>query len=159
TPRTGSGRLVVRRWCWLARRICWYPSPVPSSWPRAFRVPSWSCWRRPPTGFWGRRRKGWPRRCWASCRGHGGEGSLPQARRSITLEAMNGPSWFAERWALSAAYSKVFSMSPLDTVIAALPGTQLTLAGLLSELHWQGRLEPLVRQGLVARLLQEHARQ
>jgi parvulin-like peptidyl-prolyl isomerase len=50
-------------------------------------------------------------------------------------------------------------MSPLDLVIAALPETQLTLAGLLRGLHRQGRLEPLVREALAAQFIQEQARQ
>jgi hypothetical protein len=50
-------------------------------------------------------------------------------------------------------------MNSLDTVIASLSGTQLTLAGLLTELHRQGRLEPAVREALTAQFLQEQARQ
>jgi parvulin-like peptidyl-prolyl isomerase len=50
-------------------------------------------------------------------------------------------------------------MSSFDMVIAALPETQLTLGGLLKWLHTQGRLGPLVREALAARLVQEQARQ
>jgi hypothetical protein len=50
-------------------------------------------------------------------------------------------------------------MSTLDTVIASLSGTQLTIAGLLNELHRQGRLERLVRDALTAQFLREQARQ
>jgi hypothetical protein len=50
-------------------------------------------------------------------------------------------------------------MSLLDMVIAALPETQLTLAGLLRSLHRQGRLEPLVREALAAQVVQQQARQ
>src|SRR4051812_39285099 len=46
----------------------------------------------------------------------------------------------------------------LDTVVAALPETRLTLAGLLRSLHRQGRLGPLVREALAAQVVQEAAR-
>src|SRR5262249_37192334 len=49
-------------------------------------------------------------------------------------------------------------MSTLDTVIAALPETQLMLASLLGWLHTQGRLVPLVREALAAQLGQQQAR-
>ena len=50
-------------------------------------------------------------------------------------------------------------MNSLNLVIAALPETQFTLGGLLSWLHTQGRLVPLVREALAAQLVQQQARQ
>jgi parvulin-like peptidyl-prolyl isomerase len=50
-------------------------------------------------------------------------------------------------------------MSNLDTVIASLTGTKLSLGGLLRRLHAQGRLEPLAREALAAQLIQDQARQ
>ena len=50
-------------------------------------------------------------------------------------------------------------MNPLNMVIAALPETQLTLAGLLGWLHTQGRMVALVREALAAQLVQQQARQ
>jgi len=50
-------------------------------------------------------------------------------------------------------------MTTLDTTIASLPGTRLSLGGLLNRLHSQGRLGLLVRQALAEQLVQEQARQ
>jgi hypothetical protein len=50
-------------------------------------------------------------------------------------------------------------MTTMDTVIASLPGAQLSLGGLLNRLHRQGRLGPLVREILAEQLVQEQARQ
>jgi parvulin-like peptidyl-prolyl isomerase len=50
-------------------------------------------------------------------------------------------------------------MSSLDMVIAALPETQLTLAGLLGWLRSQGRLGPLVREAVAAQMVRQQARQ
>jgi hypothetical protein len=50
-------------------------------------------------------------------------------------------------------------MTTLDTTIASLPGTRLSLGGLLKRLHAQGRLRPLVREALAEQLVQEQARQ
>jgi hypothetical protein len=50
-------------------------------------------------------------------------------------------------------------MSTFDTLLASLAGTRLTVAGLLGWLHTQGRLEPLVREALAARFVQEEARE
>jgi hypothetical protein len=47
----------------------------------------------------------------------------------------------------------------MDTVIASLDGTRLSLAGLLRWLRARGRLGPLVREALAAQLVQEQARQ
>jgi PPIC-type PPIASE domain len=50
-------------------------------------------------------------------------------------------------------------MTTLDTTIASLPGTRLSLGGLLKRLHAQGRLGLLVREALAEQLVQEQARQ
>jgi parvulin-like peptidyl-prolyl isomerase len=50
-------------------------------------------------------------------------------------------------------------MTTLDTTIASLPGTRLSLGGLLNRLRAQGRLGPLVREALAEQLVQEQARQ
>jgi parvulin-like peptidyl-prolyl isomerase len=50
-------------------------------------------------------------------------------------------------------------MNTVDTVIASLDGTRLSLAGLLRWLRARGRLGPLVREALAAQLVQEQARQ
>ena len=50
-------------------------------------------------------------------------------------------------------------MNDLNTVLASLAGTPLTLAGLLRWLQTQGRLGPLVREALAAQLVQDEARQ
>jgi PPIC-type PPIASE domain len=49
-------------------------------------------------------------------------------------------------------------MSTLDTVIAALPGTPLSLGGFLKQLNAHGRLRPLVRTALAEQLVQTQAR-
>jgi parvulin-like peptidyl-prolyl isomerase len=49
-------------------------------------------------------------------------------------------------------------MSTLETTIAALPGTQLSLGGFLKKLNRQGRLRPLVRAALAEQLVQAQAR-
>jgi hypothetical protein len=48
-------------------------------------------------------------------------------------------------------------MSPLDTVIASLAGSRLTLGGLLRRLRVQARLGPLVREALVRQYILDHA--
>jgi hypothetical protein len=50
-------------------------------------------------------------------------------------------------------------MSSLDTVIASLAETRLTVAGLLRWLRLHGRLGPLVCEALVALFVQEQAQQ
>src|SRR5262245_33718766 len=50
-------------------------------------------------------------------------------------------------------------MSPLDTIIASLPGVPLALGTLLKTLHLEGRLEPLVREALAGQVVQNEARQ
>jgi hypothetical protein len=50
-------------------------------------------------------------------------------------------------------------MNTVDTVIASLDGTRLSLAGMLRWLRVRGRLGPLVREALAAQLVQEQARQ
>src|SRR5215470_15187069 len=50
-------------------------------------------------------------------------------------------------------------MTTLDTTIASLPGTRLSLGQLLQTLHAQGRLRPLVVEALAGRLVQQQARQ
>jgi peptidylprolyl isomerase len=50
-------------------------------------------------------------------------------------------------------------MTTLDTTIASLGGTRLSLGGLLNRLRVQGRLGPLVRAALAEQLMQEQARQ
>jgi putative peptide maturation system protein len=52
-----------------------------------------------------------------------------------------------------------FSMSSPDIVLASVAGTRLSLGSLLGWLHTQGRLGPLVREALAARLVQDQARQ
>jgi hypothetical protein len=49
-------------------------------------------------------------------------------------------------------------MSPLDTTIASLPGARLSLGALLHRLNRQGKLRPLVLEGLREQLQQEEAR-
>jgi parvulin-like peptidyl-prolyl isomerase len=49
-------------------------------------------------------------------------------------------------------------MSTLDATIASLPGAQLSLGALLTKLHLQGQLRPLVLEALADRLVQEEAR-
>jgi hypothetical protein len=49
-------------------------------------------------------------------------------------------------------------MTTLDTVVASLPDSRLSLGGLLKRLHLQGRLEPLVREALSEQLVAEEAR-
>jgi hypothetical protein len=49
-------------------------------------------------------------------------------------------------------------MSTLDVTIASLPGAQLSLGVLLTKLHLQGQLRPLVLEALADRLVQEEAR-
>lgn len=48
-------------------------------------------------------------------------------------------------------------MSTPDTILASVAGTRLSLAGLLRHLRIQGRLGPLVREALAARLVQHEA--
>src|SRR5262249_51802237 len=50
-------------------------------------------------------------------------------------------------------------MTTLETTIAALGGTRLSLGGLLNRLRVQGRLGPLIREALAEQLVQEQARQ
>jgi hypothetical protein len=50
-------------------------------------------------------------------------------------------------------------MNTVDTVIASVDGTRLSLAGLLRWLRARGRLGPLVREALAAQLVKEQARQ
>jgi hypothetical protein len=49
-------------------------------------------------------------------------------------------------------------MNTVDTAIASLDGTRLSVAGLLRWLRARGRLGPLVREALAAQLVQEQAR-
>ncbi len=49
------------------------------------------------------------------------------------------------------------TMNTLDTVIASLRDTRLTLAELLKRLNSQGQLEPVVREALAARFVQDQA--
>lgn len=50
-------------------------------------------------------------------------------------------------------------MSIPDTTLGALPGSQLSLSGLLKWLRVQGRLQPLVLDALMDQLIQDEARQ
>jgi putative peptide maturation system protein len=50
-------------------------------------------------------------------------------------------------------------MSTLETVIAAVPDTQLSLGGFLKKLRGNGRLRPLLRAALAEQLMQAQARQ
>jgi peptidylprolyl isomerase len=49
-------------------------------------------------------------------------------------------------------------MNAQDLILASLPETQLTVGGLFEWLRTQGRLGPLVREALAARLVREQAR-
>src|SRR5262245_26264828 len=49
-------------------------------------------------------------------------------------------------------------MNPLDTVIASLAGSRLTLGGLLKRLQVHARLGPLVREALARQYLLDQAR-
>ena len=50
-------------------------------------------------------------------------------------------------------------MSIPDTIIGTLPGSQLSLSGLLKRLRMQGRLRSLVLDALTEQLVQDEARQ
>jgi len=49
-------------------------------------------------------------------------------------------------------------VTAFETILAALPETQLTLGGFLITLHRQGRLDPLIQQALAAQFVQDQAR-